>query len=56
MTIRNLIDDRFRGVTWVSIHNGGGVGLGEVINEGFGMFLDDSKAASKRLRRCFSGM
>ncbi|QMU65557.1 MAG: urocanate hydratase [Flavobacteriaceae bacterium] len=49
MAIQNVIGDSFRGATWVSIHNGGGVGWGEVINGGFGMFLDGSKAASKRL-------
>ena len=49
MAIHNVIGDSFRGATWVSIHNGGGVGWGEVINGGFGMLLDGSKAASKRL-------
>ena len=49
MAIQNVIGDSFRGATWVSIHNGGGVGWGEVINGGFGMFIDGSKAASKRL-------
>ncbi|ARV15194.1 urocanate hydratase [Polaribacter sp. SA4-12] len=49
MAIQNVIGDSFRGATWVSIHNGGGVGWGEVINGGFGMLLDGSKAASKRL-------
>ena len=49
MAIQNVIGDSFRGATWVSIHNGGGVGWGEVINGGFGMFLDGSKGASKRL-------
>ncbi|MBL4604917.1 MAG: urocanate hydratase [Flavobacteriaceae bacterium] len=50
MAIQNVIGDSFRGATWVSIHNGGGVGWGEVVNGGFGMFLDGSKAASKRLK------
>ncbi|WP_370397926.1 urocanate hydratase [Tenacibaculum dicentrarchi] len=50
MAIQNVIGDSFRGATWVSIHNGGGVGWGEVINGGFGMLLDGSKAASKRLK------
>lgn len=49
MAIQNVIGDSFRGATWVSIHNGGGVGWGEVINGGFGMLLDGTKSASKRL-------
>ncbi len=49
MAIQNVIGDSFRGATWVSIHNGGGVGWGEVINGGFGMVLDGSEAATKRL-------
>ena len=49
MAIHNVIGDSFRGATWVSIHNGGGVGWGEVINGGFGMVLDGSKDASRRL-------
>ncbi len=49
MAIHNVIGDSFRGATWVSIHNGGGVGWGEVINGGFGMVLDGSIEASKRL-------
>ncbi|AWG23784.1 urocanate hydratase [Flavobacterium kingsejongi] len=49
MAIQNVIGDSFRGATWVSIHNGGGVGWGEVINGGFGMVLDGTKAASRRL-------
>ena len=49
MAIHNVIGDSFRGATWVSIHNGGGVGWGEVINGGFGMVLDGSDAADKRL-------
>ncbi len=50
MAIHNVIGDSFRGATWVSIHNGGGVGWGEVMNGGFGMLLDGSKAATKRLK------
>lgn len=50
MAIHNVIGDSFRGATWVSIHNGGGVGWGEVINGGFGMVLDGSLEASKRLK------
>ncbi|CAM1345587.1 Urocanate hydratase [Tenacibaculum amylolyticum] len=50
MAIHNVIGDSFRGATWVSIHNGGGVGWGEVMNGGFGMLLDGSKGASKRLK------
>ncbi|WP_299624601.1 urocanate hydratase [uncultured Tenacibaculum sp.] len=50
MAIHNVIGDSFRGATWVSIHNGGGVGWGEVINGGFGMLLDGTKEASKRLK------
>ncbi|NER14924.1 urocanate hydratase [Leptobacterium flavescens] len=50
MAIHNVIGDSFRGATWVSIHNGGGVGWGEVINGGFGMVLDGSNEASKRLK------
>jgi len=50
MAIQNVIGDSFRGATWVSIHNGGGVGWGEVINGGFGMLIDGSKVASKRLK------
>ncbi|MBF0695332.1 MAG: urocanate hydratase [Flavobacterium sp.] len=50
MAIQNVIGDSFRGATWVSIHNGGGVGWGEVINGGFGMVLDGSAEAEKRLK------
>lgn len=49
MAIHNVIGDSFRGATWVSIHNGGGVGWGEVINGGFGMLLDGTAASSRRL-------
>ena len=50
MAIQNVIGDAFRGATWVSIHNGGGVGWGEVINGGFGMVIDGSPEADRRLR------
>ena len=50
MAIHNVIGDSFRGATWVSIHNGGGVGWGEVINGGFGMLLDGTKEADARLK------
>jgi urocanate hydratase len=50
MAIHNVIGDSFRGATWVSIHNGGGVGWGEVINGGFGMLLDGSADASRKLK------
>jgi len=49
MAVQNVIGDAFRGATWVSIHNGGGVGWGEVINGGFGMVLDGSADADRRL-------
>ncbi|MDD7888072.1 urocanate hydratase [Flavivirga sp. 57AJ16] len=50
MAIHNVIGDSFRGATWVSIHNGGGVGWGEVINGGFGMLLDGTPEAGARLK------
>ena len=50
MAIQNVIGDSFRGATWVSIHNGGGVGWGEVINGGFGMLLDGSDDSERRLK------
>ncbi|MDR0544850.1 MAG: urocanate hydratase [Odoribacteraceae bacterium] len=50
MAVQNAIGDACRGATWVSLHNGGGVGWGEVINGGFGMLLDGSKACDRRLR------
>ena len=50
MAIHNVIGDSFRGATWVSIHNGGGVGWGEVINGGFGMVIDGSEDADLRIR------
>ena len=49
MAIQNVIGDSFRGATWVSIHNGGGVGLGEVINGGFGLTIDGSENSEKKL-------
>lgn len=50
MAVQNVIGDSFRGATWVSLHNGGGVGWGEVINGGFGMILDGTKHAENKLR------
>lgn len=50
MAIQNVIGDSFRGATWVSIHNGGGVGWGEVINGGFGLMLDGSEETDRRLQ------
>lgn len=50
MAVQNVIGDSFRGATWVSVHNGGGVGWGEVINGGFGMLIDGSQEADRRLR------
>lgn len=50
MAVHNVIGDAFRGATWVSLHNGGGVGWGEVINGGFGMVLDGSPEAERRLQ------
>lgn len=50
MAIQNVIGDSFRGATWVSIHNGGGVGWGEVINGGFGMVLEGNEESKNRLR------
>ncbi len=50
MAVQNFVGDSFRGATWVSLHNGGGVGWGEVINGGFGMLLDGSADADRRLR------
>ena len=51
MAVQNVIGDAFRGATWVSIHNGGGVGWGEVINGGFGMVIDGSEEADQRIQR-----
>jgi urocanate hydratase len=50
MAVQNVIGDSFRGATWVSIHNGGGVGWGEVINGGFGMVLDGLKSTGDKLK------
>jgi len=51
MAVQNFVGDAFRGATWVSLHNGGGVGWGEVINGGFGMVLDGTPEADIRLKR-----
>ncbi|MEQ2197656.1 Urocanate hydratase, partial [Xenoophorus captivus] len=50
MAVQNFVGDAFRGATWVALHNGGGVGWGEVINGGFGLLLDGSDEAAKRAR------
>jgi urocanate hydratase len=50
MAVQNFVGDSFRGATWVSLHNGGGVGWGEVVNGGFGLVIDGSAAAARRLR------
>ena len=50
MAVQNVIRDSFRGATWVSIHNGGGVGWGEVINGGFGMLIDGSEDSERHIR------
>jgi urocanate hydratase len=50
MAVQNFVGDAFRGATWISLHNGGGVGWGEVINGGFGMLLDGSEDVDKRLK------
>jgi urocanate hydratase len=50
MAVQNVIGDSFRGATWVSLHNGGGVGWGEVINGGFGMVLDGTSESESKLR------
>jgi urocanate hydratase len=51
MAVQNVIGDAFRGATWVSIHNGGGVGWGEVINGGFGMVLDGSEDSARNIKQ-----
>ncbi|MBQ9356997.1 MAG: urocanate hydratase [Prevotella sp.] len=51
MAVQNVIGDAFRGATWVSLHNGGGVGWGEVINGGFGMVIDGSEECDRRIRQ-----
>ena len=50
MAVQNFVGDGFRGATWISLHNGGGVGWGEVINGGFGMLLDGTEDADRRLK------
>ena len=50
MAVQNVIGDSFRGATWVSLHNGGGVGWGEVINGGFGMVIDGSEESDRHIR------
>jgi urocanate hydratase len=50
MAVHNAIGDSFRGATWVSLHNGGGVGWGEVVNGGFGMLLDGSIETEKKIK------
>ena len=50
MAVQNFVGDGFRGATWISLHNGGGVGWGEVVNGGFGMLLDGSEDAERRLK------
>ena len=49
MAVHNFVGDAFRGATWISLHNGGGVGWGEVINGGFGMLIDGSADSDRRL-------
>jgi urocanate hydratase len=49
MAVHNVIGDSFRGATWVSIHNGGGVGWGEVMNGGFGMVIDGSEDSARHI-------
>jgi urocanate hydratase len=51
MAVQNVIGDAFRGATWVSLHNGGGVGWGEVVNGGFGMVIDGTAEAARRIRQ-----
>ena len=50
MAVQNFVGDSFRGATWVSLHNGGGVGWGEVVNGGFGLMLDGSDDSENRLQ------
>ena len=54
MAVQNCIGDSFRGATWVALHNGGGVGWGEVVNGGFGMVLDGSEEAENRAKSMLS--
>ena len=49
MAVQNFVGDSFRGATWVSLHNGGGVGWGEVVNGGFGMLIDGTKESEEKL-------
>ena len=51
MAVQNFVGDAFRGATWISLHNGGGVGWGEVINGGFGLVLDGTEDADRRLEQ-----
>jgi urocanate hydratase len=51
MAVQNFVGDSFRGATWISLHNGGGVGWGEVINGGFGLVLDGTADAERRLEQ-----
>ena len=54
MAVQNFIGDSFRGATWVSLHNGGGVGWGEVINGGFGMVIDGSEESERNINSMLS--
>jgi len=54
MAVHNFVGDSFRGATWVSLHNGGGVGWGEVINGGFGMIIDGSERAKANIESMIS--
>ena len=54
MAVQNFVGDSFRGATWISLHNGGGVGWGEVINGGFGLVLDGSQLCKERAQRMLS--
>ena len=54
MAVQNFIGDSFRGATWVSLHNGGGVGWGEVINGGFGMVIDGSSESDTNIKSMLS--
>ena len=55
MSVHNFVGDAMRGATWVSLHNGGGVGWGEVSNGGFGMVIDGSADSERRYNRCCIG-
>jgi urocanate hydratase len=54
MAVQNFVGDSFRGATWVSLHNGGGVGWGEVINGGFGMIIDGSEKSDENIKSMIS--